>query len=132
MLLEGPRCPNCANGVELRAFFSAVGTDELGLIRQRVGIVCATCGSKLRVAQPRLLPFKLAVLVIDVVSVAIVGAAEKSAGIAFLGIAGLTGAMLSAAFFVALTRWYTPHFADLYVVPANHALYLPLESHARE
>jgi hypothetical protein len=51
--VELPRCPVCASSVSLREVYKLVGTDRLGLLRHKSGIVCPSCSTKLRISQGR-------------------------------------------------------------------------------
>jgi hypothetical protein len=54
-LLGAPRCPNCNSVVDLSDLRTAAPKGERGLVIDGVlGVICSTCGIKLRELQPGL------------------------------------------------------------------------------
>jgi hypothetical protein len=127
MFPESAQCPNCASRLELRALFRAVGTDKVGCLKQPAGLICPSCRSKLRVHQPRIILVNAATFLCLGLVIAVIGAMERRAGIGTRGPIGVAQAVLFIVSFEVIRRWYTPRLAKLDVVPADHALFLPLE-----
>lgn len=127
MLQDGPQCPNCHSLIDLGLLFRTVGTNRLGCLRQPAGLICPTCGAKLRVKQPK-------IILVNLVVFACLGAV--AAGIGVLGRQGgidprsgiwMAEGIFFVGLFELLRRWYTPRLAKFDVVPREHALYLPLD-----
>ena len=64
--------------------------------------------------------------------IAIIGAAERRAGIKTTGIVSAVSAGVFVFSFETLRRWYMPRLAQLTEVPKDHAQYLTLAPRAIE
>jgi hypothetical protein len=50
-IFSEPICPHCGQPLPMRELWEFAGYDRLGLLREKSGIVCPQCGTKLRVIQ---------------------------------------------------------------------------------
>src|SRR6267378_22191 len=112
-ILDGPRCPGCQGAVSLRELWKEAPKVKGLFLEGKVGIVCPSCGNKLRVLQYRVVIVTLGLFAAVCVTAAILGNIERARdfrppqGVQYL----IIGLMVGGMFF--FQSHYAYRFATL-------------------
>jgi hypothetical protein len=139
-LLQGPRCPICHSALPIRALWDFARLEESkvliglgflnrwGLMREKVGLACPSCGAKLKIVQTRIVIVRLAAWAIIVMCAAWFGI--RNAQMHFVSDQRVVIAVTLGVFgiFALLQRLWTPILAQVRPVGVGERVSYPLES----
>ena len=126
------RCPQCDSSLPLKVLWEFSRSSPYGLVarsgvlRGRIGIVCPSCGAKLRVVQTRIRVFLFLIWVVAFGGTWFVGEWMRHAHVGLNQKFGVLGIVVLMSTIFLVQKYCIPHLAQVRLADPREQLGFPL------